>query len=310
MGAFLIAFSTVLPLFIVILAGFLFSRTRLASVLWIDILNKYALWIGFPALVIHSLLRLDAFEGPHYLVVIYNSLFIVGCILVAYPVSSIFRMDKVRLRTLFLIFTFGNVAYLGMPVLRNALGDEILPVAAILAAVYLFWLFTLALVLVERHGSEKIKPVDITLRLIKNPLLISVVAGILLVSFNVNLPGAFRSAISMFSNSVTAIVLFSLGIFLGYQKKGSLKEWLVSFSFVILIMVLLPGIFYLFLRNSSLPAGYQHASILDAAMPVGLTPYALAQQYNLDTPFAARMVVLSTLLSVILLPLWILFLQV
>jgi predicted permease len=310
MGAFLIAFNTVLPLFLIILTGLVFSRARLATPLWIEVLNKYALWIGFPALVVHSLLRLDAFEEPHFQLVVYNSLFIVGCILMAYPAGFILKFDKGSLRTLFLVFAFGNVAYLGMPVLRNALGDQILPVSAILAAVYLFWLFTLALVLVEWHGNEKVKPVDIALRLIKNPLLISVLAGILLVFFNVNLPGTFRSAISMFANSVTAIVLFSLGIFLGFQKKGTIKDWLVSFSFVIVIMVLFPGIFYLFLKNAPIPSAYMHASILDAAMPVGLTPYALAQQYNLDTPFAARLIVLSTLLSIIILPLWMVFLQV
>jgi predicted permease len=45
-------------------------------------------------------------------------------------------------------------------------------------------------------------------------------------------------------------------------------------------------------------------------MPLGLTPYALSQQYNLDTPFTARLVVLATLLSIIILPFWIVVLNV
>lgn len=305
MGTFLIAFNTVLPLFLIILAGILFSRTKVASAYWIDVLNKYALWIGFPALVINSLSRLEIIDGPVTQLIIFNSLFIVCCILLAYPFSAILKFSNHRRRTLFLIFAFGNVAYLGIPVLQNVYGDDILPVAAILSAIYVFWLLTLGLILVEVHGEGDFQPTKLLIRLIKNPLLISVFIGIILVVFQIKLPAPIEKTISMFAGSVTAVVLFSLGIFLGYQKKGTLKEWAISFAFVIVTMIFFPAIFWIFLRNSGMHASFIQASILDAAMPLGLTPYALAQQYNLDTSFTARLVVLATLMSIIILPLWI-----
>jgi predicted permease len=112
----------------------------------------------------------------------------------------------------------------------------------------------------------------------------------------------------MFAGSVTAVVLFSLGIFLGYQKMGTLRDWTISLAFVVITMIIFPAIYWIFLRKTDIPSSYMQASILDAAMPLGLTPYALAQQYNLDTPFTARLVVLATLMSIIILPLWIVFL--
>jgi len=305
MGAFLIAFNTVLPLFLIIIAGFLFSNTKAASAYWIDILNKFALWIGFPALVIHSLTRLEI-SGSHITeLVLFNSAFIVGSILLAYPVSALLGFSNLQRRTLFLIFAFGNVAYLGIPVLQSVFGDAILPVAAILSAVYLFWLLTLALILVEVHGEGNVDPARLFFSLIKNPLLLSVITGITIAAFSIPVPAAISKAISMFAGSVTAIVLFSLGIFLGYQKKGRIKDWAISAAFVILTMVLFPAVFWCLLRRAGLPEHYMQASILDAAMPLGLTPYALAQQYHLDTPFAARLVVLATIMSIIILPLWI-----
>ena len=72
---------------------------------------------------------------------------------------------------------------------------------------------------------------------------------------------------------------------------------------------MLPGIFYLVAVHTGWLKGMDlQASILEAAMPVGLTPYALSQQYRLDTTFTARVVLLSTSLSLILLPLWIVIL--
>lgn len=308
MGAFLTAFNAVLPLFLIILSGLLFSRTRAASSYWIDVLNKYALWIGFPALVINSLSQLDLEGGPILQLILINSAYIVACILLAYPVSRLLKLSNLQRRTLFLIFAFGNVAYLGMPVLQNMMGDHILPVAAILSAVYVFWLLTLALVLVEVHAEEgQLHISKLMASLVKNPLLLSVLVGVLILAFNIRLPAALAKTISMFSGSVTPIVLFSLGIFMGYQSRGTLRDWAFTGVFVVITMILFPALFHLSIRGSNMPADYIKASILDAAMPLGLTPYALSQQYHLDTPFAARTVVLATMVSVVILPIWSLF---
>ncbi|MGC9355274.1 MAG: AEC family transporter, partial [Mariniphaga sp.] len=47
------------------------------------------------------------------------------------------------------------------------------------------------------------------------------------------------------------------------------------------------------------------AIIIDAAMPLGVTPYVLAVQYKLKTTLVARIIVFGTLLSIIVIPLWI-----
>lgn len=149
METFLIAVKTVLPLFLVILAGTLFSRTKASSSNWVEVLNKYALYIGFPALVITSLMHLEIGEQSYSKLIIYNSVYIIFCMLLAFPVSKLFRYSSKMRRSLFLILPFGNIAYLGMPILQNAFGDEILPVAAIISAVFVFWLLTLGIFLVE-----------------------------------------------------------------------------------------------------------------------------------------------------------------
>lgn len=310
MGPFLIAFNSVLPLFLIILIGIFFSRTKVASDTWIDILNKYALWIGLPALVVNGMLKLETIDRAIIEVIIYNSLFIVCCILLAYPAKMIFRLSNQRRQALFFVFAYGNVAYLGIPVLQNILGEDILPVASILAALYAFWLLTLALVLVEIHGNNTFNAGQLTLRLLKSPLLISVLAGIALVAFNIRLPLVFEKTISLFAGSVTAVVLFSLGIFIGYQKRGTLKQWGLSAVFAVFIMLVLPLVYWLFMQKTGLPLNLMHASVLDAAMPLGLTSYALSHQYKLDTPFVARLVVMSTFLAIFNIPLWVVILNI
>ncbi len=308
MAHFLIAVKTVSPLFLVIGLGTVFSRTKVCTPQWIDILNKYALYIGFPALVIASLMSLEPGDQSFSPLILHTSLYIVCCMLLAFPVARIFRLSRNIMRTLFLVFSFGNVAYLGIPVLQNAFGDEILPTAAILSAVYLFWLLTLGIILIEAFGDNKIHPKKLLKSLLQNPLLISVFVGIAIVFFRIKLPDFAEKTINLFSGSVTAVVLFALGIFLGSQKIGKLKEWYIVLTFVVVTMLITPLCFYSYLKMVGLETMFTKATIIDAAMPLGLTPYVLTLQYKLESKLAARIVVLGTFLSIFIIPLWMVWL--
>lgn len=308
MALFLLALKTVAPLFLIILAGILFSFTKVSSEKWVDILNKYALYIGFPALVVASLMHLEIGEQSYTQLITFNSAYIIICLLIAYPLGRLFRFPKKARRTLFLILPFGNIAYLGIPVLQNALGESILPAAAIISAIYVFWLLTLALIIIEISGEEKLHIKTLCLNLIKNPLLLSVFIGLLLIVFQIKLPDFLTNTIQLFADSVTAVVLFSLGIFLGMQKIGKLKEWYTVFGFVVLTMIVLPFVYFQSLKLTNLSPAFLKASVLDAAMPLGLTPYAISLQYQLETKLTARIVVLGTMLSVVIIPLWMVWL--
>lgn len=308
MDSFIVALKTVLPLFLIIFTGLLFSRTKAASEKWVDVLNKYALWIGFPALVIASLMHLDL-EGESYLkLIIINSVYIVVCMLLAFPVAKVFGLSVKFRSSLFLILSFGNVAYLGIPVLNNAFGNEVLPVAAIISAVYVFWLLTLAILLIEIFGEEKTNLKKLGISLVQNPLLLSVFIGLAIVILKIRLPEFIAETIHLFADSVTAVVLFSLGIFLGLQKIGRPKEWLQVAVLALVTMLVLPFIFYEAINWIPFPATNFKATILDAAMPLGVTPYVLAVQYKLKTTLVARIIVFGTLLSMFLIPLWMVFL--
>ncbi len=309
MSAFFTALDAVLPLFLIILAGLLFSRTKMAPEQWVEVLNRFALWIGFPALVITLLARVDLSGGHYNQMILINSVYFILCTLLAFPYSRFFGFSRLRRRTFFLLLAYGNVTYLGIPVLQAVLGEEALPAGALLSAVYVFWLLTLGLLLVETGGDERFHPRHLAQKLLTNPLLISVAIGMFLAITRLELPAILTRSLSMVGQSVTPLVLFSLGIFMGFQKIGHLREWGHTALFSLIIMMVLPGIFYLVAAKTGLLEGLDlQASILEAAMPVGLTPYALSQQYRLDTSFTARVVLLSTSLSLLLLPLWIVIL--
>lgn len=304
MGAAIVAFKAVAPLFLAIFAGVVFSRSKAVTENWIDILNKYALKIGLPALVIASLMRI-APGAVDFRFIAINSVYFVAAMLLAYPVARIFRLSKQVRSALFLVFSYGNVAYLGIPVLQNSYGEAALPLAGVISSVYIFWMLTLGVTLVELHSDHRMTAREFIKNQLGNPLMLSVIIGLVLVSLKIELPAVVNETIRLFAGSVTAVVLFSLGIFLGLHRTGSLRDWGAAFLYSLVILLVLPFAFYIVVKNTGLSELQLKSTILEAAMPLGLTPYALATQYKLETSLIARIVVVSTMLSLITVPIWI-----
>ncbi|MEK7547871.1 MAG: AEC family transporter, partial [Patescibacteria group bacterium] len=75
--------------------------------------------------------------------------------------------------------------------------------------------------------------------------------------------------------------------------------------FSILTLAILPAVFYYGAKFFGFIPSQFSNSIIQAAMPLAITPFALADKYNLNKDFIARSIVLSTILAVVSLPFWI-----
>ncbi len=308
MTSFFSAFESIGPLFLVIFTGMIVSRNKSVDNRWLEILNNYALWIGFPAFILVALSRLEWNMTIYGNLIAWNSARIVLSMLLVFPVSVLLKLRNNTRRTLFLAVSYGNVAYLGIPVLRSAFGDHILPEATMISSVYIFWMFTLGIFLVEYFGDHKVHVRELLIRLITNPLLIAVFIGLIIATNHIQLPKIVTSGLDIFANSVTAVVLFSLGLFMGKQPFGKLRDWLPVLAFSMIILFVLPFLYLLILKPFT-DIEMSKAWIMEAAMPMGLTAYALCLKYELNTEFASRAVVASTLLALISLPVWLVFLK-
>jgi len=308
MASFFLAFQSIGPLFLIIFVGMVISRNKAVDEKWLEVLNNYALWIGFPALILVALSRLQWDLNLYGNLIGWNSARIVFSMLLVFPVSALFHLKNSTRRTLFLAVSYGNVAYLGIPVLKSSFGEQILPEATMISAVYIFWLFTLGIFLVEYFGDHKVHLRELLIRLITNPLLISVFIGLFIAVNHILLPKIILSGLDIFANSVTAVVLFSLGLFMGKQPFGKIQDWVPVLLFSLTILFVLPFLSYL-IAKPFVDLSVSRAWILEAAMPMGLTAYALCLKYKLDTEFASRTVVASTILALLSLPFWLVFLK-
>ena len=293
------------PLLIIIFASAVLQRFRKMGKEWFNVLNAFALDIGLPVLIFSALAKAPLSFIEEKPLLISNSIFVVGSFLLAFIIGKILKLDKKMFRTFFICLAFGNTAYLGIPTLSQIYGEGILPTASLIVAVYLFWIFTLGVAFLDFSLKKKGVLMEMLANLIKNPLLIAVFLGLIVAAFKIQLPDILVKSLDMISASVTPTVLIVLGLFIGNSKIGMLKEWVPALLFSFMTLMVLPALFYFGVKFFGFAPQQFSASIIEAAMPLAITPFALAHKFDMDKDFIVRSIILSTILAVISLPFWI-----
>ena len=295
------------PLFLIIFASAILQKFQKIGEGWPTVLNEFILKIGLPILIFSTLSKTSFSFQTEAPLLIANSAFLLVGLLIAIIIGKLLRLKKQMFLTLFICFVFGNIAYLGIPVLTQISGEKILPVTILIIAVYFFWLFTIGIGYLDYATVKNKKDVikHIFKNLTKNPLLLAVVLGLVVGSLKITLPTIFLTAFEMINASVTPIVLVVIGLFIGASKIGKLSEWIPVLFFSLTTLVVLPAGFYFGIQFFGFDPAQFSSSIIEAAMPLAITPFALADKYNLNKVFISRSIVLSAILATISLPFWI-----
>ena len=200
--------------------------------------------------------------------------------------------------------SFCNAGFIGIPLAQAIIGEEgVFYIAASVALLNLFqWtygVYTMA----DRKDAISARTIA------KNPVVIAIVIGVVLFVSRIPVPGIVTSTLGYIAGMNTPIAMILMGT---YLAKLPLKKLLdkraygcVLFRLVIIPAVILLVFWVLPVSNADIAL----AAFLAAATPVGANICVFAQQYDCDYEFSVVTVCLSTLLSVITVPLLVSFAQ-
>lgn len=299
--------TVIAPLFLIIFVTAIFQYYKKLGDNWSTVLNDYALKIGLPVLIFSTLSKVSFSFSVEAGLIISNMLLVLGSLLLTFIIGKLIRLEKQIFRTMFICVVFGNTAYLGIPVLTQVYGEKIMPTATLIVAIYLFCLFTAGIGYTDYSMNKGKRGIAkrIIKNLLSNPLLLSVFFGIIIGSLHIALPVIVVKSLDMITASVTPTVLIVIGLFIGKSKLGKVSEWLPVLGFSLIKLMLIPAMLYYGAKFSGISLSQLPSSVIQAAMPLAITPFALADTYKLNKTFIARSIVLSTILAVISLPFWI-----
>ena len=200
---------------------------------------------------------------------------------------------------------FSNPGFFGIPLIVSVLGaDNVFYIAPFIACLNILqWTYGVAVLKNER--------ITINLgKIIKSPFTISFMAGIVLFLCQIPFPGIFKTVISASADLNTPIAMIVSGIYLAKANIRSMLTEIQFYKISIVRLVLIPAISFLLL--SLIPNTFlavKMSLFLAAACPVGSNVAVYAQLHGKNYIYAVQSVVLSTLLSMVTIPLWVLFIQ-
>ncbi len=194
---------------------------------------------------------------------------------------------------------FSNCGFMGIPLVRAGFGDEavFLLVGFVVLLNLLQWTYGAALLKGDK-GAVSLKGV------LLNPITVGTAAGVVLfvTGLGSRLPGVLGGAIGGLAALNSPIAMLVLGI---YMAQTSLKETVMSPRLYVLSAVrllLIPAVTLALLTPLPVDLTMKYVILLGASAPVGANVAVYAQLYGKDYSYACRTVVLSTVLSILTLP--------
>ena len=190
-----------------------------------------------------------------------------------------------------------NYVIFGVAVVQNMYGVKSTTTAAILSAILVPMYNFLAVVALSIFGEKRETDwKKIILDIVKNPLIISSVLGIIFSLLGIRLPTAVDTTVQDLAKLSTPIAFMILGGDLDFSKvKGNLKvaSVVLTIKLVILPLIMIPMIVMMGYRDADLLSG-----LLAYQTPVAVSSYIMAQQAGADGQLAGQLVVFSSVLSI------------
>ena len=192
-----------------------------------------------------------------------------------------------------------NAGFLGNPIALGMYGNMGLTLASIYLIPQRIMMWSEGVsVFTEAPGKK-----EILKKIFSHPCIIACEIGLVLMVTGWSLPGFFNDPVTSLSNCNTAISMLVIGMILSDADPRTLiNKEILFYTLVRLVViplaVLLPCCFF---KLDSTVVG---VSVILAAMPAGATTTILASQYDCEEEFAVKLVIFSTVMSLITTPLW------
>jgi malonate transporter and related proteins len=296
--------AVVLPVFALILAGWLARRLGALGPYATTELNRFVVWLALPALLFDVVAHATGAElwQPGFIAAFGLSGTLVFAATLALRLHPPRHLADAAIEGL--NAGYSNTGYLGFPLALVAFGPAAMAPTTIANVITVCIIFALAIVLIEIGLQAEASRADLVLKvgrsLIRNPLLVAPALGALIPLFGLSIPAPVETFLKLLAGAASPCALVALGLFLAGQRPAARPgigptALLVGLKLIaqpVLAWILAGPIFGL----SPLAT---HVAVLIAALPTGTGPFMLAEFYDRDADLTSTVVLISTILSVV-----------
>lgn len=293
--------NAALPIFALILTGFLCGRFSVFSPAATDSLNRFAIYLALPALMFLAMARLTPEQASQ----IGFAFAFAGGIAITFGVG--FGISRWRGRRAAsasiegLDAGYSNVGFMGIPLCLLVFGPGSLPAAVIATLFTACVLFLVAIVIIEadlhRGASSWITARKVLFALGRNPLLLGPLAGFTIGMSRIGLPEPIEHFAGLLGGAASPCALVCIGLFLAEER--SIGHDIASIGTLVGLKLLFqPAItallaWYVF----NVPSAWSRPAVLLSALPIGSGPFTIAKLYGVQPGVTSSAILISHVVS-------------
>lgn len=301
----------ILPVFLVIGAGYLAVRFKAFPTTGVDGLMKFTQHFAIPCLLFKAIaeLELGTYFEPRLLASYYVptiACFVLGII----AARLLFKRPMEDSVAIGFCCMFANSVLLGLPITERAYGSEALAANFALVALnapICYGLGIMVMETVKHRGEAPMATVRAVVNAVfHNALIIGIFLGFAVNVTDLSLPTVANDALDLMIRAALPAAIFGLGgVLAQYKFEGDIG---VIVMICVITLALRPALSYGFGGALGLGAGGTRSSVLTAAMAPGVNAYIFANMYGVAKRVAASAVLAATALSVLSITFWLLVL--
>ena len=287
-------FGTQLFLLCLMLVGVISAKIRLMDVNGRAVMSELVFNVFLPCAILNSFFSTGGSQFMSLIVILFISL---GILAFCFGFGRLlfYRLGPQQKKVMLYSVLVSNAAFLGMPVTENIFG----PASLAYVAVYLLpvrvaiWTAGVAI-----FNSEKTSIV----KMLFNPCMVATYIGFCVMLLGFTPPVMVSRVVSSLAGCNTPIVMIVVGHVLGMiDPRRILSRLAVFYSFIRLILIpLLVMLVLLLLRIDPMVMGI---AVILSGMPAGPMTVIFAEKYRADSELASKIIFMSTLLSMLTVPL-------
>lgn len=293
----------ILPLFGLILLGFIAARITRQPLEALGWLNTFIIYFALPALFFRLLSTTPIEQLASWNFIGANLAVTFGIFLLTFLIGLVNSRGNIAEGTIQgLAGAYGNIGYMGPGIAILALGEKAaIPVALIFCFENIMH-FTVAPAMMAISGRQQHGPFRLVLEIIRrivfHPFILATAAGVAAAALELAPPAPVERLIAYLAQAAAPCALFAMGVTLALRP---LKRIPGALFYIVPIKLLLhPIVMYLVLSYAGdFDPVWMSTAVLLASLPIATNVFVLAQQYGVWVERASASVLLTTAISVL-----------
>ncbi|MBV7274398.1 AEC family transporter [Clostridium sp. PL3] len=228
------------------------------------------------------------------------------CYLIAIIVSKIIKVDKNRIGTFRSMFFVSNSIFIGLPVNLALFGSKSIPYVLLyyIANTSFFW--TIGAYGISADGQSKKSSIfsKETFKRIVSPPLMGFVVALVFITLNVKLPQFIMDTCKYFGNLTTPVSMLFIGITIYSVDTSEIKINIDMVAILFGRFIISPILIFVMAHYFPVPELMKKVFVVQAAMPVMTNTAIVARSYGADHKYATIMTVVTTISSLVFIPIY------